>query len=716
MARHATARPRAGRSREAKVRDLLNRSKRLGLDRDPHFRERMEWLQLDPEDTSLAEMMEEDIQEAEELQRISPDPVRRTLTYNPELLDGPCRLGVIPQNGFPYGLPPDQLQHHLLCMGRTGGGKTTAVTTILRYMLEHFPDVKIVILERKQEFTELTRLPGVKFHLVDLAHLRLNVLRPPLGVPHTMWLSIFSQLAIDHLDILVASAGFIVAQARDLLAERCCLDDHARPHPHLRDLHEFIESRKYPAMSRFARHQETVLNRLETVLDAFPGVFECDVGLDAPTLLRENMLILLHGIPNLTHQDFLVGLLSAQLFLYRIITEGHQAELRNLLVLDEAANLFRRQQEIRDKPCFMSSFLAQARAYGIGVIAASQSGSDLSHALMANTATKLLVGGFERGEDLRDFLRTRPTSREHHDLLLSIRERGHAFAADPRHDSLIECIVDRPTDLPAPLQGEEVPQVATECARELGWEDAEALAQPEASTPLEDERPDDPAAGHPHQPVPTDSQPGRDQLELLRSIAERPFITLRDRAAALGVKATRLKSRVESLEAIGLVRRYSVPLGRGRPRDLFEITHEGCETLGVPKPAMKGKGRYLHQWYQLQISEFFREQGYRTEIEGGADDKLVDLVATKLPDGDTIAIEIELHVKDSDHYLHNLAADLTNPRFDRVLCLVTKLAEKNRVSEGILGVPAIRANISKLRLDLTHNYMEVAASRKKVGE
>ena len=649
-------------------------------------------------------MLDEEIEEETKRQQLSPDPLRTVMTYDPELLDGPCRIGTIAQNGFPYGLAVEQMRRHVLCLGATGGGKTTLVSTILWHALRDRPDLRILILEKKREFTCLVRARWAHFRVMDLAHLRINPLRPPAGVPHLLWLSVLTQLMTDFLDILVASGNYILETAAELLNMYACIRDADRPHPSLRDLLDFIKSKKYAGMSHYARHQETSINRLQGILNAFPGVFECDRGLEPSTLLSENVLLLLHRLPNVTYQDFLLNLLIAQLHAYREMTEGHRGGLANIIVLDEASSLFRRQRETQSKTSAMSGFLAQVRAYGMAVIAASQSTSDLSHALLANTATKILVGGLERGQDLREFIASRPTTPQQSDVILANRNPGQAFVADPRHDSFIECQVECPADLPRPLTEDEMSEAAGDWARELGWLSApttETDAQPEGQPPS-----DEPPGTSPPEPEPTQTAPDP-LLILLCHVADDPFRRLQDRMVDLKLPRDTLKNQLDRLEDQGLVKRYRVhPGGSGRPRDLFEVTDKGWKQLNRPEQVLPGKGSYLHKWYQQKVSEFLGGQDYRTEIEGRADEKLVDLIARKLPDGETLGVEIELHAKTSDHFIQNLLDDLRSGLFDRVLCLVPTKPEERLVRKLIGKDPELAASLgTTVHVDLVGHYL-----------
>jgi hypothetical protein len=123
-----------------------------------------------------------------------------------------------------------------------------------------------------------------------------------------------------------------------------------------------------------------------------------------------------------------------------------------------------------------------------------------------------------------------------------------------------------------------------------------------------------------------------------------------------------------------------------------------------PKPPMKGKGGYLHQFYQQSVSLYFKSQGYRVEIEGKADEKLIDVVAAK-PGEECIAVEIELQEKSNpSHVIENIQNCLAAQRITRTLCL----APTNKEIQKIEKLVTRRGlNRTHLQIDRISNYMEV---------
>lgn len=682
---------------------LFLKTRELGLDKRGDNQGLMEWIQEDPSDTGTIGLLEERVVEEEQTLALHPDPFRANACWDTDRLFGPVELGNLIQTGWRYGIPLDQITRHLGVFGRTQGGKTTVLRALYRGIKCSFPEVKILILETKQQFTDIAKEFG--FKVLCSQDLRINLLRAPPGIAPHVWLSHFTQTMVNYMDIMVPTSGLIIAQGMLLLKESGVIDDPAVHCPHLGDLAVRIANQKFSAYSHYARHQETALTRIEMLMNALPAVFECDQGLPIEDLLRGDYLIMLDDVPQLSIQNFMKVYISSAVFLYRMIVEGEQDHLRNIIGLDEASSLFRRTDEVQSKASYLANVISQSAAFGIGIVGSSQYTTDLSHTFLANTGTKILVGGFERDDDGRTYLASRPHSREQADAVKESRQPGRAFVSDLRHTHFIECQIDLP-DLPPRMTREEVRAASAETARELG------LTEPgPAETPNSLSKPG-PAIDRAHESRRDDTHPTCESkedlsLRILRDIYNSNFEIYTTRTKRLNMSRSSLKAIIERLQAHGLIRIHHVHDRAAAPRDLYEITDEGYVALDAPKPPAKGKGGYLHQFYQDKVSRFLQAQGYRVKIEGRADAKEVDIVAVKQPEGETVAVEIELNVRTSTHFLENARMDLKASRIDRVLFLVPTKPEIEVVEKAVGADPELSSQRTCIAVDYIRNHMDL---------
>ena len=664
-----------------------------GLDTIPPIRDLMEWVQEDPRDRTIIQELKEAVIEEYELQRLAPDPFRRTAPREEHYLNGEIRLGEMPHFGFSYGINVGMLVKHLLILGMIGGGKTTVIKNLLQQILQLDNPPKLLILERKQEFTELLNLP-CDMHVLDANTLAFNPLRPPSGIELNKWLGVFSETMINQLDIREASASFIVEHASRLIEAQ----KKEGRFPTLQDLRAAIFQEKCPATSKNGNYRETVLNRLDALASQIPAMFSSGKQIDFDKLVSSHCLILLHEITHSSVQNFLMSLLMAQIFLHRKLTGGLQSSLTNLIVFDEASGLFRRKAELQDHVPFIADLVQTARGYGIGLIAASQYSTDLAHSLLANAGTRMMVGGFGRTEDTDIFLKLRGCSREHRQYVITHPEVGRAFIADKRWPHIVECSMALP-DLPPPVPMEELKIRMNESARffEIEPVAVDPMSSPETFPPQIELSPEP-------KPVAIPTVESR-ETRVLKHIYDDHFVTVAKRSKDLGIPSVTLQKEIEKLERKKMIIRYPVhSRPSGRPPELLEIMPAGLALIGMPpKPAMKGKGSYLHRFYQLHVSQYFKAQGYRVKIEGRADNKLVDVVAEK-PGEECVAIEIELQQKSNpDHIVENLQNCQAARRITRTLCLAPTNKEIKQIEELVTKQGLDR---DRLRIDRLSNYME----------
>ena len=683
---------------------LFQRIRELGLDKRGETEKDLEWVLTDPSDISIIQLLEERVAEEEQQLALHPDPFRANACWNPDRLSGPIALGDLLQTGWRYGFPLEQIAQHLFICGRTQGGKTNFIRALLSQVKRSFPEVNILALETKQQYTDVAKEFG--FKILCAGDLRINLLRPPPGVPAHVWLSHLTQIMVDYLDILVATSGFIISQGLGLLRKAGFIDDPTKPCPHLRDLVQHILSTKFPGNSSYARHQETSVSRLKILLDTVPKVFECSEGLPVEALLNDDYLILLDDLPHLSIQHFVKVYLASATFLYRMIVDGEQDHLRNIIVLDEASSLFRRRDELQSKASFLPNIASQAAAFGMGIVAASQKIEDVSPMYLANAGTKASLGGFERNDDVRALLASRPFTKDQEDAVKAIRQPGRAIISDIRHSHFFECQIDLP-DLPPRMTRDEVRAASKATAIALG------LTHPPAAECAEDDvvdgqKVDEKTTPHTQEKPQTQATTEEDpDVLILRDISESPFETYKSRGERLEMSGGVLKTIITRLEAQGKIKIYPVHDRPGRPRDLYEVTEDGYGVLDMERPTMKGKGGYLHQFYQARASEYLQAQGYRVKIEGRADAKEVDIVAVKEPEGETLAVEIELHAKTSTHFLENARMDLKAARIDRVLFLVPTKPEIETIERAIGGDLELSTKRADIEVDYIRNYMDL---------
>jgi hypothetical protein len=95
----------------------------LGGIRFPDVAELLELLIIDPCDENLREILVEDASLRIQESQVLPNPFRSTAPTRYDDLDGEIVLGQT-MSGTIYGINPDSLTTHALCLGSSGYGKT----------------------------------------------------------------------------------------------------------------------------------------------------------------------------------------------------------------------------------------------------------------------------------------------------------------------------------------------------------------------------------------------------------------------------------------------------------------------------------------------------------------------------------------------------------------------------------------------------------------
>lgn len=116
-------------------RDYWLECARRGLSDEALVRSALQQLSMNPDDMICLRIVTEAISAHDTRELLHPEPFRRS---NPSgsMMNGEIRLGVIRHTGAIWGISPATLTTHLLLAGRTGGGKTTVIKSIIRQLLE----------------------------------------------------------------------------------------------------------------------------------------------------------------------------------------------------------------------------------------------------------------------------------------------------------------------------------------------------------------------------------------------------------------------------------------------------------------------------------------------------------------------------------------------------------------------------------------------------
>lgn len=409
----------------SRYRNYLIRLQKTGLHRSQRALGLLQFLLVNPQDFEVENLLNELIEEEELRLTASEDYFSPCSPIGQHDLLGDLYLGKIAQRQICWQFPSALLTNSMFVCGRAGGGKTNFIILLAAQVLANN---NVVIFDRKSDYIALSENNDFSYLLLE--HVYFNILEPPPGVSFQQWLSILAEIISNFFDIRIAARTLITSAGLKLY--EIYRNRGSELYPTLRDIYHFVKKITYPAISHHARHQETVINRLDSILTIFGDHICSHRKVNWDLLFSLSWALSLEGIPT-DLQNFLITATVARILLYRMANNLRSSELETLLVFDEASTVFRRWHELREGTPLLLDYMAKAREFGIGFLIGSQTLSGMADSVLANTATKVLFGGFGLGSDYDVFAHSTGLNPEQKDQLKRRTMPGQACAKDLRY-------------------------------------------------------------------------------------------------------------------------------------------------------------------------------------------------------------------------------------------------------------------------------------------
>ena len=307
----------------------------------------------------------------------------------------------------PYGQPrdiwfdpnsPDQIlpNPHISITGETGSGKTQVAKTIVSELGGQ--DIPALILDFKDDYSDKSFTGAEDFRLYDASYnsLPINPLIPPIDKRNSLINP--AQQVYQVADIIkrVYKLGdqqaFRMREAIKRAYRAAGISLRPAPLPVSQSFPSFDTIQHELADDKV---NEPLLGRLSPIFDL--GLFATeDEQCNFEDFLEASAVIRLGQLPgdevkNSVAEFFLMGLYNY------LIRQPQIHLLKRLLVLDEA-------WRVVDSP-FLTPLMREGRAFGLGVVIASQFPRDLPEDVRGSTATRLY---FSQGqvEQIREIQRT----------------------------------------------------------------------------------------------------------------------------------------------------------------------------------------------------------------------------------------------------------------------------------------------------------------------
>ena len=505
--------------------------------------------------------------------------------------------------GSRYDLEQGTLTQHLLAVGQSGSGKTT-----LFYNLMDQLSVPFWAFDLKQDYRHL--LHEKDLLILPWQELRFNPLQPPQGVPPQRWAQIVAEIFGHATALLSGSKNFLMSQLIDLYRDYDVFKQDAGPYPSLHDLQTAMNAEKINYVRKQANYRDTVVNRLKAMTRTAGPVFACSTGFSLEELLQRNVVFEFDGLSR-DLQNFLMEILFAAVYEYRVAQNQRGGNLRHVFFLDEGKQVFSVYKERQDAAGLpaVDELTAKMREFGEGLVVADQEATKLTDSIKANTATKLLlaVGDAKQFDEIAASMQLSERQRDVAQTLGTgdaIVQAGHRNPCPVRLDNyeLEKTISD------AVLQKRQQEEWAA-----LSWSKrvprSEVVGE---ATPSEADS-DEASETDAHTVEITLSTAA---TQLLNDFIEHPFRKLTDRYDQFSSTYKGDQAKQELIDA-GVVEEVPVTTGRGT-RTLFELTETGREyvesSLKVDTK-QRGRGGIEHRYWQHRIKKAFEEAGWPAKRE-----------------------------------------------------------------------------------------------------
>lgn len=235
--------------------------------------------------------------------------------------------------------------------------------------------------------------------VVTFNKIKLNPLEPPEGIKAVEWAGIFADLWIQAFRLYEGSKGFLVECLNSLYLRH----KETGFYPSLYDLYYYVKALRFPAISRNARYQESVLNRLGGMIyGSLAPVFDCSRG-------HISNLVKCHAVFEILYltseqQVFIVNYLLSYLFYYKMI---HETGLRHFVGIDDANLIFDKSFEQRPDLGLpiIHHLLTTVRKNKINIFCSTQTPHQLGASIHSNSFAKIMFS-HSNGIDLEFMFRS----------------------------------------------------------------------------------------------------------------------------------------------------------------------------------------------------------------------------------------------------------------------------------------------------------------------
>jgi hypothetical protein len=460
-------------------------------------------------------------------------------------------------------------------------------------------DVKQDYRHLINEFDDLLVLPWTE--------LKFNPLVPPPGVPPRRWAQVFSEIYGHATSLLSGSKNYLFKSIVELYRLYDLFDECSPPYPSMHELEAVLASDNISYVRKTANYRDTVLNRVEAMNLGAGTIFDCSEGYSLEDLLQRDVVFEFDGV-NRDVQNFLMEVLLAWVYEYRLAETHRDTGLNHAFVLDEGKQIFSVYKERQDAAGIptIDDLTARLREFGEALIVGDQEASKLTDSIKANTYTKLLLptGDRKQFEAIAGSLHLSNRQKalaQQLDVGEAVLQTGNS---DPVRVDLYEFELEK-----------EVTDTELQQMQGRSWSELSSTSRhrPSSFEDLVDvqNRSDEVVSD----PDPTFSLSDKAE-QLLRGVVEYPFVGLSERYDQFSSPHIGYDAKTELVDN-GVVEEKLVQT-RPKSSKLLELTERGysyAEDNLDCEPEHEGRGGIVHRYWQHRVKKAFEDVGWPVKLE-----------------------------------------------------------------------------------------------------
>ena len=552
-----------------------------------------------------------------------------------------------------FGVREPEWIRHCGIFGKTGSGKTTLATSILREILKR--QKPFLIFDYKRNYRDTLNHPDFQNQDIliftvgrqNTTPFYFNPKQGPPGVEEHVWIKHLSQI-IEKVYLLGPGANDVFMEAADEDTFKEMQERVLKQRKRARELlwwasvKRTLNAINYPGLGEMVNH---------------PNPYPIE------ELLAKKVILELDGLSG-SDQAFVIGSLLLWIYHYRM-RQPEREVLKHFIIIEEAHHLFLKKNIEED---IADTIMREIRELGEAVILIDQHPSKISTSALGNLSTKFVLN-LSLNQDVSAVANA---------MLLDKDQRRYLSMLTPG-----QCIC-RTDRLSQPLLLS-IPNFPLKKGS-VGDEDLKRHMEKYLKE-LETENPAWPQRSNVQgiQKTETLSPLGRIVLE---HIAQKPLLGVVKRLKELGLRVSDGYKVIEELETHHLISPVTIDGNR-----LYKLTQKGDDLLGK-KDAQPGRGGLEHKYFVEKIKEHYLKNDGFTFLEKDDIDLVVETSDKKL------AIQVETGKSDIQASLTKLGTYNADLKYVVATNRETEIRTKEMLKE--LLVP----DKEKIRVTFTKDFLK----------